>query len=239
MKNLSRIIPTFMVIGMFMQSCAKNEPEIPVPDNKTEVEFSLDYSFPSSGNMGRSTNDDIYTEFYESYILTKKVTPSGYSLTFTDKEGGVTQATFNGNWEKPDLVRLPAGKYHVTGSSVANFTTASLVFEQDVEISKTTTSITLDAIYNCSLLLFNYDTENPKKEMSVNSYTTPVPKTDKVYYIFLNETYYKSTISWYEYSNRSASINLSKFTFENGKYYFFNDVTGGFNIPPMTNGDEL
>lgn len=241
MKNLTGIIPAFMAIGMLMQSCAKNEPELPTPEDNTVVEFSIDYSFPSSGNMGRSTNDDLYTEFYNSHIVTKKVTSSVYSLTFTSKDGKATIANFSGNWEKPDIVRLPVGKYHVKGSSLADFTKASLVFDEDIEVSKTTSSITLNAIYDCSLLLFNYDAETPKTEMKLGTYSVNVPKTDKIYYIFIDDERSKLTVSWdNKYTtNKYVSINLSQFTFEKGKYYFFNDVTGMFNIPPMTSGENL
>ena len=131
-----------------------------------EVELSLDYTFIESGSMSRASGEEVYTNFYNKYIKTKELTPKTYELTFSNKDGVVLEIA--DLWSHKHGVRLPEGEYTVRGISHPiekvldrqYFPSDSLYirFNEKVNITKDMTVLTLTALYDSYLLLF--DTSN-------------------------------------------------------------------------------
>lgn len=227
-------------------SCQKESVEGPVM-----VQCSLDYTFTESGFLSRSGTSDVYSRFYESQIKTRKITPEGYTLTFTNKETGAT-ATVSGLWANKDGIKLLSGEYQVTGTTIPKndyyhlpSSTPSLIFDETVFIDASTTTITLTAKYDCYLLLF--DISNSPKVYIQNSinqtFNQDLSKTDEVYWLFVNQNYYVKDTDIYSIyikrpDNGLAYFSLKDYPFEKGKYYYFNDVANSFDIPEMVSGNN-
>ncbi len=68
--------------------------------------------------------------------------------------------------------------------------------------------------------------------------TCSLNKKDEIYYIFLSKDIEASDqIVVTRKNKKKVIINLYGLSFEKGKYYYFNDVTNSFDIPPMTEGN--
>jgi hypothetical protein len=99
-------------------------------------------------------------------------------------------------------------------------------------------TISLTALYDCFLLLF------PRKNATYSYYSDddydfPLPNIDDLSYLFMNDLNSVSTVYYKgEMSSDKAALKLAPYkdTFQIGCYYYFNIVTGTFNIPPMENG---
>lgn len=220
---------------------------------KTYARVSLNYTFAESGNLSRATGAEVYNNFYKNYIKTKVLTPKSYSLKFTHKETGAT-ATINGLWENKDMVRLVEGTYTVTGSSTpkpksttyqsAPSDTAFLSFNEEIVVTKDMTSLILTAIYDSYLILFdntNYSSIN-FYHIGNGTIDKPLFKTNEVFSLFIRDFSYKHNsyipqIKATRIDNQSITIDLNEFPFEKGKYYYFNDMTNSFDIPPMESGN--
>lgn len=245
MKKYLSIIFAFTVIG------CSNESDLVQP--KQEVDVTLDYSFMESGNMSRAASD-VYSNFYEKYIKSKRLTPTSYYLLFKNKETGVIAAV-NGLWKNKDVIRLLEGEYEVTGSSYPNrkvqnapLDTLYLTFKEDIVISKNMNTITLTAIHDSYMLIFDaynsnkidykYDTRANNSNATVNV-THPLTNLDDIYYMFINSLWgYENTqqIIINKKDGYTTDIKLYQMPFEKGKYYYFNDIDNSFNIPPMEEG---
>ena len=246
-KLISMMLVVASVIFAF-SSCSEEEIFIP-----QEVEFALDYTFVESGSMTRATGEEVYSSFYNKYIKTKQLTPSTYSLTFTNKETGET-AIINGRWDCKDAIRLMEGEYEVNGYStpICNNAipsdTVSLIFNQTLNLTKETNHITLTAAYKSFLLLFD------KKNSSKIKYSTrlswsgspegEVYSDDNIYWLFFNDVKYNHNnnqtsfyIKVYRLDGLVSAIYLENIPFEKGKYYYFNDMTNSFDIPKMESGN--
>lgn len=244
--TLALIVPALSFTGCSSDNkTTQEEPTLP----KSEVSISLDYTFVESGNMSRS-GASAYQEFFDNYIKTKQLAPKKYSLTFDTEEGKQAQSV-TGPWAGKSL-KLREGTYKVKGYSYPTFEdnhpyhkSASdslfLNFDETVNISKTTTKLTLSAQYDCFLLLF--PAENIDRIIA--SYHNQPQKVGNVYCYFVNA-------ASYNYGASSSSLDLSVFRkdgtivdvqiggmgFEKGKYYYFDDLTNSFNIEPMPNGNQ-
>lgn len=229
-------------IVFFCLSCSNNsEQEIIEP--KQEVEVTLDYTFVENGSMLKS-GESVYTSFYNSYIKTKKLTPKTYELTFKNKEGAIV-AVQRGYWDKKDGIRLPEGEYQITGTSAPTknyIDTVSIMFDEKVTIKKDQSSLVLTAKYDSYLLMFDTNTissiEYRTSGIGNNNYYS-VSKTTDIYCMFLKSFLFTTNnylrvkrITKYE-----SNIYLDNLPFEKGKYYYFNDMTNSFNIPPMLSGN--
>ena len=235
MKNF--LLLGFMALFAFT-SCEKTASTTPQEPAPQEVEFTLNYSFAESGPMAKS-GATVYNDFYEKYIKTQILTPDSYVLTFSNKVGVV--ATFNGKWADMDMVKLQEGTYTVTGSSGQtneNYDLATLNFNQEVVISKSTTNIQLTAIYDCLLLMFDKTTitnayfyDGTSQGISVKLYS----QDENIIYIFLPNSFLSLSKITYQKVNviEKSTIYLSPLEFQLGYYYYFNDITGSFDVPPM------
>lgn len=241
MKKL--FIQAATLCSMLCFHSCNNEIEVTKPQ---EVEFTIDYSF-SSGSMSRSTNDEIYTKFYEDHIKTREITPDNYAFTFTNKETGQINE-IRGLWSENNLIRLPEGTYVVKGNSydgdgIYVKDKVVLSFDTETTISNSTNSITLKANYNCSLVFFSAElTDKVRYRSGVkgsNGYTEVIEDLkvlDNYHYCFV-KGFSESDNSYFEINRINGKIPkvfTKNLNLENGKYYFFNNLTGGFDLDPMT-----
>ena len=235
MKNF--LLLGFMALFAFT-SCEKTTPMAPQEPAPQEVEFTLNYSFAESGPMARS-GAPVYNDFYEKYIKTKILTPDSYSLVFSNETEVV--ASFKGKWADMDMIKLPEGTYTVTGTSGStdkNRDLATLKFSQEVVISQSTTNIQLTATYNCILLLFDktriaeiFYWLGSSVEPQQNLYS----QDENIWYIFLQSSFPSSARIEYkrDITDEATIIFLAPLKFQLGYYYYFNDITGSFDVPPM------
>lgn len=240
MQTMKKIL-LLMMTTLAIAGCSNEEQDNLVPE---EVTVNIDYDFWESGSMSRS-GADLYTNFYNKYIKTKLLTPTTYSLLLKTKD--MSQATqVNGYWGTTDGIRLIEGTYDITGGAVpketgADIDTLAMSFNEKVTITKETTAITLTAVHASYMLIF--DASNTTSiQYSGYVYSTNrtynLKKIDNIFYAFVGrspETKDKIVIT--RNDNSKITINLYGLTFEKGKYYYFNDVTNSFDIPPMTEGN--
>lgn len=241
MKKFLFLLTVITAVG-----CSKNQPEIQPP---VEVSVSLDYSFAEIGNMTKSGNS-VYSNFYDKYVATKILAPKTFELTFTNKETGAT-ATMRGNWDKNHSIKLLAGEYEVSGishpvypSSRTCIDSLYMAFNETLAINESTQSISLTAMYDCYLLLFDKGDKTKiahhvSQTSSSTSYDTNLQQLDNIYYAYMYpKTYYNNLIYIYHDGIETpSSIRLNDIPFEKGKYYYFNDLSNSFDIPPMSAGN--
>ena len=231
MNKLSLVLVAIFVLS----GCSKIQPV---------VEVSFNYVLPESGSMTKATAAEVYDTFYENYIKTGDLLPNPYTLTITTKDG-VEVAHISGEWKKNKPVMLSTGKYHVTGSSKGNVTyndyyhRAPLVFDEDIEINENTSSITLHAIYDCFLLLFDAEGKTYFKwsadGTTADGISGDVNKAGDWYYIFAQGFKASGGVQW-NYGSQVNSISMANFNFQKGYYYYYNDLSGSFEIPKMQAG---
>lgn len=245
MKNfLFSIVATLIIVG-----CGDDKvEEIIAQTDPQEVTVTFDYSFWESGSMTKSTGNELYTTFYNKYIKTKTLTPRSYALTLKNLKTGES-SYIRGYWDKKEGIKLMEGTYEVTGISSPIYSsflyqkldTVYLAFKENIAISSNTTSINLSAKYDSFMLMF--DTDNTKSinygygENSSNNIT--LSKVDNIFYMFLDKlsTAGNDRLRIKRISGSESNVYISKTPFENGKYYYFNDITNSFDIPPMEEGN--
>lgn len=235
MKRVHLLLFTLLILS----SCGKIQ-----PDSPKMVEVTFGYSLPESGSMTRSTAAEVYDSFYEKYIKTGQLLPNPYTLSFTTMDGAEV-ASISGNWSNNKPVMLSTGKYKVTGFSKGNVTyndyyhRAPLAFDEVIEITENTSSITLHAIYDCFLLLFDADGKTYFKWTADGSgkegISGDVNKAGDWYYIFVQGFQANGNVKW-NYGSKENRIWMGNFNFQKGYYYYYNDLAGSFEIPKMKPG---
>ena len=250
------------VLGLFaltLCSCSKDGAYV-TPE---EVEVTLDYTFADSGSMTRA-GTEVYGAFYDKYIKTKKLTPKTYSLTFTSKDSAATVLELNGQWGDNNSIRLPEGDYTVKGYSrpileqgedsfgqLPPSDSVFLSFSEDVRIVNDMNELTLTADYDSFLLLFDAANTSKIQRGSNGNFSDSsplLPNDENNYWLFVRDKGY-STWTSYGYSTGYISLHLTrndgnlidlsiqKIPMDKGKYYYFNDMTNSFDIPPMESGN--
>lgn len=243
------LLITCGVFLCFASSCSSDDGSENEPLKSDEVKVYLTYTFDTSsgGNMARfsSTNEEVFNEFYEEIKTGELLAPS-YNITFTNVDSGVTY-NFKGNWADNEFVTLRTGAYNVTGYSTATGDNVqdkcSIVFDEQINISITSKVVTLNAEYDCSLLIFNDEAiqslHNYNGEDTTSFYSF---KTYK--YAFVNDCVYKASSKNEAYiigkytNDAEFLIYTGNLNFEKGKYYVYNSVSNSLSFPPMTEGDE-
>lgn len=243
MKKIVFLTMATLIIG----GCSNEKEEDTIkPNTPQEVTVTFDYSLWESGSMTRSTGSDLYTNFYDKYVKTKLLTPTSYSLSIGNKEM-TKYTTIDGYWKSKDGIRLIEGTYDISGISKPGYTynhvdSLALTFNEKVVITKETTAITLRANYLSYMLMFD---ANNIKSIEYSEYTNNGPyktynlkKADNIFYVFINQKPGASDkIIITRKNNSIITINPYGLSFEKGKYYYFNDVTNSFDIPPMVGGN--
>ena len=222
-------------------SCSSNDDVI--AEQAEEVSVTLNYSLFESGNMARSGETE-YQQFYDAHIKTKELTPTQYSLSFIS--GAKLPMKVTGTWGEKDAVKLLEGEYTVTGTSAPTdryiSNTAYLKFNESVAITKDTENITLNADYDCFLLMFsttNISSATWKFDTIMSG--TDLGCVDNVYYMFVNQDKNGENRDLIVTLNRPngavVTLNITSLSLQKGKYYYFNDVTNSFDIDPMESGN--
>lgn len=190
------------------------------------------------------SGESLYTDFYNKYIKTKQLTPVSYSLSFGTKDMA-KPSIVKGYWKNKDGVRLMEGTYDVTGTSTptgkAINDSIALSFNEKVAITNETSSITLTAKYSSYMLMFdaaNIKSINYSGYINGAHSSHNLNKLDDIFYVFIHhEPEDADKIEITRNDNSTVEINLLGLPLEKGKYYYFNDVTNSFDIPPMEGGN--
>jgi len=207
--------------------------------------FTLDTSGGTSMRRAAKTNAEVFDEFYAKLQNGEFVAPT-YELTLTEQGSGAVQ-TVSGRWGSDNYVTLRTGTYRVTGRSTAEGENVqercSFTFDETITVAAGSTAITLHADYDSFLLIFtgddlsslqNYNGEAARPFFTFGNYR----------YAFVNNSLYTELGKDAAYiegeygSGTLFRIMTGKLAFECGKYYVYNTATGGFDIPPMEEGDE-
>lgn len=214
-------------------SCEKDD----VSEEPKIVDVCFDVQFPQSGTMTRG-GSEVYLDFYNNHIKTKNLVPKSYSLTIKNEVGEII-ASLNGNWDMTSF-RLPIGKYRIEGRSSGNLSMPRLEFNEEINIT-TSGTITLTAQYGCFLLIFPSNNEESYK-YSIREYGdvykyNDLPKVDNICYMFIeNITTFNSITCTIGQQYFTISLSELSSYFKNGFYYYFDTISGSFNVPPMPNG---
>lgn len=242
MKKAFSLMLLLATIAIAFQSCSSDGDE-PVPEAQ-EVQVKLDYSLFESGSMSRS-GESVYQSFYNEYIKTKELAPETYSLSFSSKATMIMAV--QGKWGEDDAIRIKEGVYTVTGKSAPSDSYFSpklyLTFNEDVNLTKEMTTLTLNAEYDCLLLMFNATTiKQIGAKFATNSGVKELPQAGGIYYLFVNSTTNSENrdllINLTRLNGASVELNINRMGLEKGKYYYFNDITNSFDIDPMQNGNQ-
>jgi hypothetical protein len=261
--------PIFLLLTIMMcLSCTKE----PIESTETgNVTVTLNYVFPSRSGDITTKGESPYLGFYNKYISGKVLTPRTYYLVF--ESIGVTPnfaQAMGGKWGSKIFIPLPTGKYSVTGQSVplkynVCGDTCYLIFHDTINITQSSTDITLKAYYNCSLILL--DTTDVKSTELFTNDVLPADaikptmlKTADFYHIFyadgpangngcnkvnlnLKITSRQILTTQDEYfpftiyvRNKSLTMYLYLYKWDAGKYYYFEETANGYDLAPMTNG---
>lgn len=256
---MKKVFSLMLIVTSFIcfTACSNDEDEFYTPQ---EVDLTLDYTFVESGSMAkasttRATGADVYDDFYNNYIKTKQLTPTTYSLTFTNVATGAKTTINNGVWKNKDAIRLIEGEYTVTGTSAPQpiesemlshyiSDTVFISFDETVRISKDMTNINLTAKYDSYLLMFDKDYCNEAYYhvyLNGRNNRKYLYETDNNYALFIHNFPIiggNDNFIWLiRNDNSQIKIELEKQPFEKGKYYYFNDMTNSFDIPKMESGN--
>ena len=229
-------------IAVFV-GCEKPAPEPVAQDVNVTFSYTLDTSVGS--DMTRATDAQVFDMFYQKMKTGELVAPS-YSLTFTEVTTGA-KYEFSGNWANKDMVTIRTGRYKVEGKSTAkgNYIQelASLRFDEEIDITTSSSSVTLKSIYDCYLLAFAKSNISSLVCVPYKSDYVPDDRNfftyDGYYYAFVNDKIYSVQSEGYIRGTRSQEtfkIMTGYAAFEKGKYYIYNDVNGVFELPKMEAG---
>ncbi len=238
------------VFGVCFVSCGGDDAnnETPSTSNEARVYFvyTLDTSTGDVMTRGAKTNAEVFDEFYQKIKTGDLVAPS-FELTLTEVSSGVVY-TFKGKWNSHDLLTLRTGTYRVVGKSTADGDNiqekCSFTFDEQIEISITSNVITLHAKYDCSLLIFNNEKIQTLQNFNGSAFASFF--TFNTYkYAFVNNN------TLYDVAKKNDAYILGKYTddaefkiftgnlnFEKSKYYVYNSISNGFDVPPMEEGSE-
>lgn len=205
--------------------------------------YSID---PSIGTpMSRSvTNSNIFNEFYQK-IKDGELSATNYDLTLTHVKTGAVQRV-KGKWDDHIIVTLHTGTYHIEGTATAEGeylqSRCSFTFDEQIQIDNTTSAVTLHAKYDCFLLIFS-DTDIKSLKNFNGLSSSPLFTFSNYKYAFSNNRLYDDEqkdaaylLGKYE-DGTEFKIHTGNLNFEKGKYYVYNSITNGFDIPPMENGE--
>lgn len=230
-------------ILLCLTSCEHNQ--VITPDSEI-VQIRFDYSLPFTAGSRSVEAEDVYDEYYEQQILTRKLTPKNFELTLSNSGG--KQYSITGIWGKDNSLCPKVGTYKVEGESRPTdgkvvSDTVSFIFDTEINISKNQTNIVIPAAYSNSLLLFKDEKIKSVKAWSFEWGEEEFEPHDGIYGLYINpkpiynESSGSRTITITFDNNKQYVIYYKSCGFEVGKYYYFNLTTMGFDLPKMENGN--
>lgn len=230
----------------FVFTGCSNENEFENIDNTTKAKVTFVYTLDTSngGSMSRAvTNVEVFNEFYEKLKSGELVAPS-YSFTLTEVNTGVVY-TFNGQWDSHNFTTLNTGTYRIVGTSTAEGVgiqeKCSFTFDEQIEINASSNVITLHANYDCYLLIFNNSNIESLENNNGSSQTSFFTFGNYKYAfvnnkLFIEEHKNNAYIKGLYTDGAEFKIFTGNLNFEKGKYYVYNSVSNGFDVPPMEEG---
>ena len=236
------LLASIFILGII--SCSSDENEnFQEPENvKVTFIYTLDTS--NGGSMSRATtNEEVFNEFYAKITSGELVAPS-YSFTLTEVNTGVVY-TFNGQWDSHNFITLNTGTYRIVGTSTAEGAgiqeKCSFTFDEQIEVNASSNVITLHANYDCYLLIFNNAQINSLENHNGESLSSFFTFSDYKYAFVNNKLYIEEQKNnahiLGKYTDDSEfKIFTGNLNFEKGKYYVYNSVSNGFDVPSMEEG---
>lgn len=230
-----------------MWSCTKEHGnEVQMGETvKVRLMYTIDTSNGSDMSRASTSNEEVFNEFFEK-IKSGDLLASTYNITFTNVENG-TIYSFSGNWKDNTFITIRTGKYNVTGYSTAEGTSiqdrCSIIFDEPIDITVSSNTISLNGIYDCALIIFNdskieslhnFDGENNSSFFSFNNYKYAFVKD----YLYLPAHKDKAYIFGAYTNGAEFQISTGNLKFAKGKYYVYNSVDNDFNLPPMEDGEN-
>jgi hypothetical protein len=241
----------FLLIALSTLACTK------IPDEKdtvtNNVSISLDYKLITRSDYmitkGLSSISDEYQTFYSKYIASRVLTPARYALNFEGINNHF-KGQFVGKWKNKDLITLPSDTYIVSGKSWpkvfrASGDTCYLAIQDIIVVDANTTNLTLKAVYDCYLILFDNSnisiysiTESPYiNDIGIAGEHNPrMLKTENFYHIFCVAN--NITVNLETSDHETSRYDFANYQFTKGKYYYFEYVNGSYTLPPMINGNN-
>ena len=235
-------IAVILLIGLV--GCSKEE-------TPQDVTFSIDFQIGQGESMTRGATE-MYADFYNNFVKTKAVGYSDYSLSFYKGEELI--GTFTGKWDAT-LVTLPEGTYQVKGSSKApkqeltdkpddnlQLKTMALSFDEEVTITRSTTTLSLNPTYDCYLIFFAKSLVTSAKIHTVYSNTydrdvySPFYEAGDIYYVFIPSKCDAKNIKYTAADGDSGTLTIKPLGFQNGKFYCLDALVSGYQAPSMENG---
>ena len=226
-----------------------------VVDEPKMAEFVITFNLNEGvgESMTRGAAAEGWAKFYEQ-IKDGSMAAEDYEITFSNADTGHSY-TFNGKWASRDVLTMPAGKYKVTGSSVAAGDRiqqrCSLSFDTEIEVDQNTTSVSMSALYDCFLLAFFADGITSITNHYWDAHHTNGYASDELYktadgeyiYCFVNDQLcspYQTTdynyMSGIFENGSSFRIETYASRFEKGKYYIYQTIPSAFSLPEMESG---
>ena len=237
----------YLTILCGMWSCTKdNGNEVQMGEKvKVRLMYTLDTSNGSDMSRASTSNGEVFNEFFEK-IKSGDLLAATYNITFTNVENG-TIYSFSGSWEDNTFITIRTGKYNVTGYSTAEGTSiqdrCSIIFDEPIDITVSSNTVSLNGIYDCALIIFNdskieslhnFDGENNSSFFSFNNYKYAFVKD----YLYLPAHKDKAYIFGAYTNGAEFQISTGNLKFAKGKYYVYNSIDNDFNLPPMEDGEN-
>lgn len=237
----------YLTILCGMWSCTKEHGnEVQMGEKvKVRLMYTLDTSNGSDMSRASTSNGEVFNEFFEK-IKSGDLLASTYNITFTNVENG-TIYSFSGNWKDNTFITIRTGKYNVTGYSTAEGTSiqnrCSIIFNEPIDITISSNTVSLNGIYDCALIIFNdskieslhnFDGENNSSFFSFNNYKYAFVKD----YLYLPAHKDKAYIFGAYTNGAEFLISTGNLKFAKGKYYVYNSIDNDFNLPPMEDGEN-
>lgn len=227
---------------LFIASCNKM-------DQKQEETVSVYLTYTITTDNGevmhgtKANSADVFNEFYQKIKSGELVAPN-YNFTFTEKTTGAVY-TVDGTWAGKDMVTLRTGTYKVVGTSKAAGENiqdkCSLKFDDEITVDVNSTTITLKATYDCSLIIFS-DASIDKLSNFNGSSSRDLFKFNNYIYAFVNSKLYadgKQAQAYLEGQHTNGTqfkIYTGNLNYEIGKFYVYNDINAAFSLDEMEEG---
>lgn len=217
--------------------------QVITPDSEV-VQIRFDYSLPFTAGTRSVEAQDVYDEYYEQQILTRKLTPKNFELTLSNNG---KQYSITGIWGKDNSLCPKVGNYRVIGTSKPKNNsmlsdTVSLKFDTEIQITKNQTEIIIPASYSNCLLLFKDENIKSIYGYCYDGDNMQFQPHDGLFGIYLNPNPYSYHKDYNRLeitfnNNKQYIIYYDDCGSEVGKYYYFNLATMGFDLPKMENGN--
>ena len=251
------------ILALALCSCSKEE----VDTTPKEVELKLDYTFAESGSMTRAGADvygAFYDKYIKTKKLTPKTYSLTFKNKSNGNLALKVSGYWGDNnvVRLPSGTYTVEGTSYpiINGYEKVPADTVYIKFKENIAITEDMTELELNADYDCYLLLF--DTSNTTSAQYNSKTQEYLPKTQSLilpsdetnFWLFVNNNYSYNYIDnqdgvnySYTYMNNNIELkrkdgNITTIYFnglntEIGKYYYFNDMTNSFDIPPMESGN--